>query len=101
MRFQKPRIDFRTDQLLTGDSSIELEAFIQDEWDIEDYYVIVQQRTGPLDVETRKLDYQSVGATETDLFADVELFKGHNQISVVTRNDAGIETQETIYMYRE
>ena len=101
MRFQKPLVRLSPAQMLTSDSNLTLEAFIEDEWDIEDYYVIVQQRTGPMDVQTRKFEYSRVGANEADLSAQLELFEGHNEISVITRNDAGIETTETVFVYRE
>ena len=101
MRFQKPQVDLSPAQMLTSDSSVALDGRIHDEWNIEDYYIMVHHREGPLDVQSRKLDYQRVGATSADVSTDVELFEGHNEITVVTRNDAGIETMKTIFVYRE
>ena len=101
MRFQKPQVALNPSGLFTTDSFIELEGLIEDEWDIQDYYIMVHHREGPMDVETRKLAYQNVGSTQAELSTDVPLFEGMNQISLVTRNNAGISTTETIYVYRE
>ncbi len=101
MRFQKPVVALRPADLFTTGHSIDLEGSIDDEWDIQDYYIIVYHQDGPMEVETRKLAYHSVGARQAQVSTDVPLFEGMNQISVVTRNDAGISTTETIYVYRE
>ncbi len=101
MRFQKPRVDMRPAAMLTSDRAIDLEAYVEDEWNLQDYYVIVHHRRSPRDVDTRKLAYQRVDDTSARLSTSVPLFEGMNQISLVTRNDAGIQTTETIYVYRE
>ncbi len=100
-RFQKPRVVLTPAGLFTDERYIGLDGHIKDEWDIQDYYIIVHHREGPMDVETRKLAYQNVGANQAELSTDVPLFQGMNRISLVTRNDAGISTTETIYVYRE
>ncbi len=101
MWFQKPRVSLSPSSMLTSQRAVKLEGFIEDDWNIQDYYIIVHRQDGPGQVRTRKLNYQAVGAQRAEVSTDVPLFDGMNRISVVTRNDAGISTTETIYVYRE
>ncbi len=100
-RFQKSRVSLDTNGMLTSESTISLEGLIEDEWDIQDYYIIVHHRHSPMDVESRKLSYQRVGSPTASVDSELPLFEGMNEISLVTRNEAGISTTETIYVYRE
>lgn len=99
--FQKPRVSLSPSAMLTSESSIELSGHIEDDWNIQDYYIIVHRQEGPGNVLTRKLNYEAVGAERAEVSTDVPLFGGMNRISVVTRNEMGISTTETIYVYRE
>ena len=87
--------------MLTAQSSVQLNGFIEDEWNIQDYYIMVHRTDGPRQVRSRKVNYEAVGSQRAEISTDVPLFEGMNRISVVTRNDAGISTTETIYVYRE
>ena len=101
MRFQQPVVSLSPEGLFTAGNSIDLQGLIEDEWDIQDYYVIVHHRRGPMDVQSRKLAYQRVNEPSARLSTSVPLFKGMNQISLVTRNEPGISATKTIYVYRE
>ncbi len=100
-RFQKSRVQMHPEMLLTSDRHISIEGLLEDEWKIDDYYIMVQHRAGPLDINTRKLAYQRVDDTSADFTTEVPLFEGMNEISLVSRNEAGISARETIYVYRE
>ncbi len=100
-RFQKSRVSLETNGMLTSEATIPMEGLIEDEWDIQDYYIIIHHRHSPMDVESRKLSYERVGAPRAEVSRELPLFEGMNEISLVTRNEAGISTTETIYVYRE
>lgn len=101
MWFQKPRITLRPAEMLTSAGTVQLNGTIEDDWMIQDYYVIIHRQDGPGRVRTRKVNYDRVDAQRADLDVRVPLFEGMNRISVVTRNDAGISTSDSIYVYRE
>lgn len=102
MRFQKPRVSMTPSAMLTDERSIELTGTIEDEWELQDYYIIVHHQRSPRDVDTRKLSYRRIDGMSAEFNrSSVPLFEGMNQISVVTRNDAGVTTTESIYVYRE
>lgn len=99
--FQKPRITMRPAQMLTSSSTVRLNGAIEDNWEIQDYYIIIHRQDGPGRVRTRKVNYDRVDSTRAELDVQVPLFTGMNRISVVTRNDAGISTTDSVYVYRE
>ncbi len=100
-KFQKSRVQLRPDGLLTSQRHISLQGLLEDDWKIDDYYIMVQHRAGPMDVNTRKLAYQRVGEPRADFNTDIPLFKGMNEITLVSRNEVGVTSRETIYVYRE
>lgn len=100
-RFQKPMVSLNPTQMLTGDAAVQLKGTIRDEGLIQDYYVVVQRQGGPRDVQTRKLNYERVDRDEVSFDAQVPLFEGMNRISLVTRDESGLMTTESVYVYRE
>ncbi|RAL23899.1 hypothetical protein DL240_07055 [Lujinxingia litoralis] len=100
-RFQKPLVSLAPEQMLTTSANVQLKGIIRDESLIQDYYMVVQRQGGPRDVQTRKLNYERVDSDEVSFDASVPLFEGMNRISLVTRDESGLSTTESVFVYRE
>ncbi|MFU8807160.1 MAG: hypothetical protein ACNA8W_25350, partial [Bradymonadaceae bacterium] len=100
-QFQRPRVEMTPSTMLTANRSINLKGEINDIWPIQDYYVVVHNQEGRTRLNTRKVNYARSGAQKVDIDTEVPLFKGMNRISVVTRNDVGMSTTESVFVFRE
>ncbi|MBA2664366.1 MAG: PDZ domain-containing protein [Bradymonadaceae bacterium] len=99
--FQKPRVELKPEVMMTSAKSVGIKGAITDSSAIKDYYVIVHQQEDLAKFNTLKLNYLRVGGQQADITANVPLFKGMNRISVVTRNDVGMSTTESVFVFRK
>jgi hypothetical protein len=99
--FQAPRIDLEPSSLMTSKKSVKLEGQLMDDATIKDYYIFVYNREDATKTNSRKLDYTRVGSSESSLSTRVPLFEGMNRVTVVSRDEEGMETRETAFVYRK
>ncbi len=99
--FQKPRIQLNPEVMMTSEKSINLKGMITDSSALKDFYIIVHQQEDLAKFNTLKLNYLRVNGQSAKIATDVPLFKGMNRISVVARNDIGMATTESVFVYRK
>lgn len=100
--FQKPRIQLEPEVMMTSANSINLKGLITDSSALRDFYIIVHQQEDLAKFNTHKLNYLRInGQQAADIATSVPLFKGMNRISVVARNDIGMATTESVFVYRK
>ena len=86
---------------MTSEKSINLKGMITDSSALKDFYIIVHQQEDLAKFNTLKLNYLRVNGQSAKIATDVPLFKGMNRISVVARNDIGMATTESVFVYRK
>ncbi|TDP62384.1 MXAN_5808 family serine peptidase [Bradymonas sediminis] len=99
--YQSPQVTIDLQTMQTSKKSVPLKAKIQDEALIKDYYIFVFNRENATKANTRKLNYTRVDAHEADISAEIPLFSGMNRISIVARDENGMQTTQDVYVYRE
>lgn len=99
--YQPPQVTIDLGTMQTSNKSVPLKAKIQDAGQIKDYYIFVFNRENATKANTRKMNYTRVDAQEADIAADIPLFAGMNRISIVARDNNGMQTTQDVYVYRE
>lgn len=101
MLYQPPQITIDLETMQTTKESVPLKAKIQDDAVIKDYYIFVFNRENATKANTRKLNYTRVNGNEADISANIPLFVGMNRISIVARDENGMQSTQDVYVYRE
>ncbi|MFB6263517.1 MAG: hypothetical protein ABEL76_07820, partial [Bradymonadaceae bacterium] len=102
MAYESPAFDIQPETRTTSSSTVELSGSVSDNTSIKDYYTYVYHReNSSSEVQSRKVDYRSVGQPTAELTQKIPLFEGMNRISVVARDEQMMTSQETIYVYRK
>ncbi|MGM0555442.1 MAG: MXAN_5808 family serine peptidase [Myxococcota bacterium] len=99
--FQAPRIDLNPAERMTSKKTVKLEGKLMDDATIKDYYIFVYNREDGMKTNSRKLDYTRVGSKTSTLSTKVPLFEGMNRVTVVSRDEEGMETRQTAFVYRK
>ncbi|MFP4600441.1 MAG: MXAN_5808 family serine peptidase [Persicimonas sp.] len=98
--FQSPQVELDPDTMMTSENSVPLNAIVTDDSSIKDYYIFVFNRVDRTNVNTRKLDYTKVGDDRAEIASNIPLFEGMNRISIVVRDEDGMQTTQDAYVYR-
>lgn len=98
--FQSPSLEVSATSSITSSSSVKISGEAKDDSTVKDYYVFVYNRA-KTKVNTKKLKYGRGSKSTLKIAANVSLFKGMNRIAVVARDDDGMSTTKTIYVYRK
>jgi carboxyl-terminal processing protease len=99
--FRPPAIKLEPSSFMTSSGNVKLEGAATDDSGVKDYYIFVYNRDDSK-LNAKKLEYVRTGGSETiDITTDVPLFKGMNRIAVVARDDEGMSTTESTYVYRK
>jgi carboxyl-terminal processing protease len=99
-QFQSPQVELNPATMMTSKDAVSLEGSVQDDSSIKDYYIYVFNRSDATNVNTRKLEYTKVDGTEAKIASNIPLFKGMNRISIVARDEDGMQTTQDAYVYR-
>ncbi len=98
-----PTISLASPTYATTEATYALKGTVSDETHVEDVYVFVSNPRAKID--GRKVFYKSNrgGSVEDtlDFIADVPLWPGSNQITVVAREKSEVRSLTTLYVYRE
>jgi hypothetical protein len=98
-----PTIELSAPTYATAGATYSLVGKVLDETHVEDVYVYVSNPTAKID--GRKIFYKSNrgGKAEDKLAftADVPLWPGSNQITIVAREKTDVRAMTTLYVYRE
>ncbi len=100
LRFASPTVSLSAAETLTDKASVKLTGKFEDNGTVKDYYVFVYNRQDN-DFNTRKVVYREVGKPSTDMTLDVPLFPGMNRVAVYVRDDDGMTTAESAYIFRK
>jgi carboxyl-terminal processing protease len=98
--FQSPQVEINPSTMMTSKSEVPLEAVVQDDSSIKDYYIYVFNRADRTNVNTRKLEYTKVDGTKAKIASNIPLFKGMNRISIIARDEDGMQTTQDAYVFR-
>lgn len=98
--YQPPLVTMDVADMQTSKDSVPISAVIEDPGLIKDYYIFVFNRQDKTDVRTHKLNYTKVNGERAEVSADVPLFKGMNRVSIVARDENGMQTTQDSYIYR-
>ncbi len=98
--FQPPTVAVAPSTMLTTKGDISIDGNATDDSSVKDYYIFVYNRD-ETKVNTRKLEYVKVDGSEIKISTKVPLFPGMNRIAVVARDDDGMSTSESAYVYRK
>jgi carboxyl-terminal processing protease len=98
--FQPPSINVSPSKMLTTQGNILLDGSATDDSSVKDYYIFVYNRDESK-LKTRKLEYVKVDGDTIKISTKVPLFPGMNRIAVVARDDDGMSTSESAYVYRK
>ncbi len=94
-----PTLAFKPAPAFTDKDHIKLSGTIEDDSKIKDYQAFVYSDVDHRS-ETRKVAFRRVDVPRTDLSLDVPLRPGLNRVRVLVRDDDGMETQESMFIYR-
>jgi carboxyl-terminal processing protease len=98
-----PTIEIKAPSYATSAATYSLDGKVVDETHVEDVYVYVSNPSAKID--GRKIFYKSNrgGSAEAqlDFTADVPLWPGSNQITIVAREKTEVRALTTLYVYRE
>lgn len=97
--FQPPSVQLATDTLITSEARVALRGTATDDSAVKDYYVFVYNRDNTK-LNSRKLKYVRATGAEVDITLDVPLYKGMNRIAVIARDDDGMSTTQSTFVYR-
>jgi carboxyl-terminal processing protease len=98
-----PTVSLRLPTLETAAASYRLSGAVSDETRVEDIQVFVANRAAKID--DRKVFYKSnrgaAKPTQLDFAADIPLWPGSNQVTVLARESADVRSVQTFFIYRE
>jgi carboxyl-terminal processing protease len=98
-----PTVALRLPTLETAAASYRLSGAVNDETRVEDIQVFVANRAAKID--DRKVFYKSnrgaARPTQLDFAADIPLWPGSNQVTVLARESADVRSVQTFFIYRE
>ncbi len=98
-----PLISLSTKSLETNADSYKLTGTISDESHVEDVYVLVSNATAK--VEQKKVFYRSnrggKDGKQLDFSADLPLWAGSNQVTIVARSSTDVRSLKTMYIFRD
>lgn len=98
--FQPPTLDLQPKTLMTSGQSVTLEGGVTDDTGVKDYYIFVYNRDH-LKLNAKKLDYVRTDDDNVKIARKVPLFPGMNRIAVVARDDEGMTTTQSTYVFRK
>jgi carboxyl-terminal processing protease len=104
-RFQvtPPNIALTSSQLEVASGTYSLAGSVTDDAHVEDVYVFVSNQGAKID--GRKVFYKSnrggAKSTTLDFKADVPLWPGSNQITIVARENADVRSVHTFFVFRD
>lgn len=99
--FQPPAVRVMAAAPVTSDGKVAVRASATDDAGVKDYYIFVYNRDDAK-LNTRKLEYVRPSAGESvDIAANVPLFKGMNRIAIIARDEDGMTTSQSTYVYRQ
>lgn len=99
--YQPPQVTIDLETMQTSKKTVPLKAKLQDNAPIKDYYIFVFNRENATKANTRKLNYTRVDGNEANISANIPLFAGMNRISIVARDENGMQSTQDVYVYRE
>jgi carboxyl-terminal processing protease len=98
-----PTVTLRLPTLETAAASYRLSGAVSDESRVEDIQVFVANRAAKID--DRKVFYKSnrgsAKPTQLDFAADIPLWPGSNQVTVLARESTDVRSVQTFFIYRE
>jgi carboxyl-terminal processing protease len=98
-----PAIELGAPTYATTASTYTITGTARDETHVEDVYIFVSNAKAKID--SRKVFYRSNRGNKVedvlDFTADVPLWPGANQITIIAREKADVRTVQTVYIYRE
>ena len=98
--FQPPSVSVRADSLITSNGKISLTGAASDDSGVKDYYIFVYNRDNAK-LNAKKLKYVRAHGDSIEIATNVPLFKGMNRIAIVARDEEGMTTTESTYVYRK
>ena len=99
--FQPPAVEITPAVMITSSDKVTLKGAAQDDAGVKDYYIFVYNRDDTK-LNSRKLHYvRGEGGDRIKIDAKVPLFKGMNRIAIVARDQDGMSTTESTYVYRQ
>lgn len=101
VRFQAPSVKLDPAEAMTSKKTVRLEGSASDDSAVKDYYIFVFNRESATKANTRKIKYSRVGNDAAKIAANVPLYPGMNRISVVARDDEGMTTTQSTFVYRQ
>jgi carboxyl-terminal processing protease len=100
IQYQPPQVTLNLASMQTSKKTVPLKATVLDESSIKDYYIFVFNREDTTNIHTHKLDYTKVNGDKAEITASIPLFEGMNRISIVARDESGMQTTQDAYVYR-
>ncbi|MEZ4460968.1 MAG: MXAN_5808 family serine peptidase [bacterium] len=97
--YQPPSIELKPASFVTSSTNIGLKGTASDDSGVKDYYIYVYNRDNA-QLNSRKLKYVRTSGDKVKIDANVPLFKGMNRIAVVARDEEGMTTTESTYVFR-
>lgn len=97
--FQKPELVVKASENITSKNSVELETTLKDDTKIKDYYIFVYNRDKNT-LNTKKIVYQRVDKEQANFKLEIPLFEGMNRIAVFTRDEEGMTSSESAYVFK-
>lgn len=97
--YQPPSIDLKPASFMTSSAKVSLQGLASDDSGVKDYYIYVYNRENA-QFNSRKLKYVRTSGDKVKIDTSVPLFKGMNRIAVVARDEEGMVTTESTFVYR-
>lgn len=98
--FQPPSVRVAASSLMTTKQQVALKGSATDDSGVKDYYIFVYNRDNSK-LNAKKLEYVRAKGEQVEIATHVPLFKGMNRIAIVARDDDGMSTTESTYVYRK
>ncbi len=98
--FRSPDVELTTSAMLTDKPTVSLQGVFADDSAIKDYYVFVYNRADST-FNTRKVVYERVGKKKVDAKVQIPLFDGMNRIAVFVRDETGMTTTKSVYVFKK
>ncbi len=98
--YQSPQVELDPATMMTSKDQVPLKGLVEDDSSIKDYYIFVFNREDGTNIHTRKMDYTKVDGNKAKIASNIPLFKGMNRISIIARDEDGMETTQDAYVYR-
>jgi carboxyl-terminal processing protease len=98
--FRSPDVALSTSAMLTDKPTVGLTGVFGDDSAIKDYYVFVYNREDST-FNTRKVVYERVGKPSKEAKVQIPLFAGMNRITAFVRDDSGMTTTKSVYVFRK